>query len=190
MFFSWCMFSSHVASHSPVLIETPSALILSQVQCQWLCRGTSPTAREQILPRLCCSSFHQGETCQTNYLTFAGIHRRWGSRWIQLPFLCAHSPPWSIVLDSTCLLAKVIVRCSCLNSRRQDEADWRSSWSVFLQLWGDYLKVTLYGWRGGLAIGGLIVNWSPLLARCWNINQTTSALCVYRHWKAALRNLG
>ena len=103
-----------------------SALILSQVQCQWLCRGTSPTARKQILPRLCCSSFHQGETCQTNDLTFPGIHRCWGLRWIQLPFLCAHPPPCSTSVDSTCLLAKVIKRCSCISCRRQDEADWRS----------------------------------------------------------------
>ena len=56
---------SFMASPSPVLIETPSALTLSQVQYKWLCRGTSPTARKQICPRLCCSSFHQGETWQT-----------------------------------------------------------------------------------------------------------------------------
>ena len=98
--------------------QQSSALILSQVQCQRLCRGTSPTAREQKRPRLCCSSFHQGETCQTNDLTFPGIHRCWGSRWIQLPLLCAHPPPWSTSLDSTCLLTKAIVRCSCLNCRR------------------------------------------------------------------------
>ena len=109
-------------------IETSSALILSQVQCQWLCRGTSPTARRKIQPRLCCSSFHQGETCQTNDLTFPGIHRCWGSRWIQLPLFCAHPPTWSTSLDSTCLLAKVIVRCSWLSCRKQDEGDRRFYW--------------------------------------------------------------
>ena len=117
---------SFMASPSPVLIETPSALTLSQVQYKWLCRGTSPTARKQICPRLCCSSFHQGETCQTNDLTFPGIHRCWGY-WGGL--FCAHPPPWGTSLDSTCLLAKVIEKCSCLNHRRQDEADRR-----FLQI--------------------------------------------------------
>ena len=35
-----------IASPSPLRIETPSSvLILSQVQYQWLCQGTSPTAR-------------------------------------------------------------------------------------------------------------------------------------------------
>ena len=44
-----------------------------------------------------------------------------------------------------------------------DGSSWRSE------------VVTLFGWRDGLAIGWLImINWSSLLARCWNINQTTS----------------
>ena len=35
-----------MASSSPFSIETWSASILSQVRCQWLCRGTSQTARK------------------------------------------------------------------------------------------------------------------------------------------------
>ena len=108
-------------------IDTSSALILSQVQCQWLCRGTSPTARKQILPRLCCSSFHQGETCQTNDLTFSGIHHCWGSRWkLEPPLFRAHPHPGSIIMDSTRLLAKAIAPCWCLDCWRQDEGDRRS----------------------------------------------------------------
>ena len=113
---------------TPLLLETPSALILSQVQCQRLCRGTSPTASEQTCPRLCCSSFHQGETCQANDLTFSGIHHCWGFRWIQPTLFCDHPPPWSTSLDSTCLLTKTIVGCSCLNCRGQDEDDRRLGW--------------------------------------------------------------
>ena len=113
---------------SPLSIDTSSALILRQVQRQWLCRGTSPTARVQNIPRLCCSPFHQGETRKTNDLTFPGIYRCWGSGWNQLPLFCTHPPPWSIVLDSTCLLAKVIVRCSWVSCRRQDEGDRRFYW--------------------------------------------------------------
>ena len=94
-----------MASPSLFCIETSSSIILAQVQYQWLCRGTSPTAREKSSPRLCCSSFHQGETCQSNDLTFPGVHRRWGFRWIQTALFCAHPPPWNTSLDSTCLLA-------------------------------------------------------------------------------------
>ena len=68
-----------MAPPSPICMETSaSALILSQVQCKWLCRGTSPTARKQTKTRLRCPSFHQGETCQTNESAFPGIHRCWG----------------------------------------------------------------------------------------------------------------
>ena len=116
---------SFMASPSPVLIELPSALTLSQVQYKWLCRGTSPTARKQICPRLCCSSFHQGETCQTNDLTFPGIHRCWGFRYIQTDLLCADPSPWSTIMDYPRLPAKKVAKCSCLSCRWKDEGHRR-----------------------------------------------------------------
>ena len=108
-----------MASPSPICMETSaSPLILSQVQCKWLCRGTSPTARKQTKTRLRCPSFHQGETCQTNDLIFPGIYRCWGLGWIQCPLFCAHPPPWSTSLDSTCLLAKGFAQSPCLSCGR------------------------------------------------------------------------
>ena len=113
------------ASLSQFSFETSSEIISSQVQCQWLRRGTSPTARKKISPRLCCSSFHQGETCQTNDLTFSGIHRCWGFRYIQTDLLCADSSPWSTIMDYPRLPAKKVAKCWCLSCRWKDEGDRR-----------------------------------------------------------------
>ena len=86
-----------------------------------------------------------------NVLNFSGTYRCWGYWGCRLCF-CADPSPWSTILVSPRLPAKNIVWCSSLNCRRQDEGD-RISWWWLLQIWGEYLKVTLYGWRGELAIG-------------------------------------
>ena len=108
------------------IMEISSTLL--QVQCRGLCRGTSPTARKQTCPLLCCSSFHQGETCQTNDLTFPGIHRCWGYRTPTEPqndLLCADPSPWSTIMDYPRLPAKKVAKCSCLSCRWKDEGHRR-----------------------------------------------------------------
>ena len=54
--------------------------------------------------------------------------------WIQVPFFCADSPPWSNRMDSPQLPPKNIVPCSRFDCGRQAQGDWGLGWWIFRQL--------------------------------------------------------